>query len=87
MLKCKRAFCSFLQVTEASYLSTNSGIIDKNMRNIYKLIHLSFLYIDYEFFPGFPYTPHKATPHLVEVCVRFVQARFFSSLFSSLLHN
>ena len=58
-----------LQITGSSYISTN--IIDKN-RNIYKLIHMSFLYIGYVIFsPALPDIPHKATPHLVEVCFRF----------------
>ena len=25
------------------------------------------------FFPALPYTPHKATPHFVEICFRFVK--------------
>ena len=44
-----RTFCFFLQFTEGSYICTN--IIDKNMRNIYKLIHMSFLYTGYDIFP------------------------------------
>ena len=46
------------------------------MRNIYKLIHMSFLHI-WHFFQHCP-THHKATPpHSVEVCFRFVQLFFF----------
>ena len=60
-------------------------IIDKNMRNIYKLIHSSaFVYI--AFFPILPYIPHKATQHFVEVCFRFVQTAVILLSFS-LLHN
>ena len=29
------------------------------------------------FFPVLPYTPHKVTPHFVEVCLRFVQTTVF----------
>ena len=29
------------------------------------------------FFPAFPYKPHKATPHFVEVCFRFTKTNFF----------
>ena len=36
------------------------------------------------FFPALPYTPHKATPHLVEVCFRFVQTTVFLLPFSLL---
>ena len=37
------------------------------------------------FFPTFPYTPHNATPHFVEVCFRFEQTTVFLFPFS-LLH-
>ena len=47
-LKYKRTFCSFLQITGGSNISTN--IIDKNMRNIHKLIHMSFFI--YGIFPN-----------------------------------
>ena len=49
-LKYKKTFCSFLQITEVSHISTN--IIDKNVRNIDKLIHMSFFYIGYDIFPN-----------------------------------
>ena len=54
------------------------------MRNIHKLIHISFLYIGYEIFPSASYTPHKASPHFVEVCFRFVQPTVFLLPFSPL---
>ena len=36
------------------------------------------------YFPALPYTPHKAAPHFVEVCFRFVQTTVFLLLFSLL---
>ena len=69
-LKYKRTFCSFLQITRGSYISTD--IIDKNMGNIYQVIHMSF-FSYMAFFPALLYTPHKATSHFAEVCFRFVQ--------------
>ena len=38
------------------------------------------------FFPAFPYTPRKATPHSAEVCFRFLQTTVFPLPFSP-LHN
>ena len=80
-LKYKRTFCSFLQITRGSYISTD--IIDKNMGNIYQVIHMSF-FSYMAFFPALLYTPHKATSHFAEVCFRFVQTTVFL-LLSSLL--
>ena len=75
-LKSKGTFSSFLQITEGSYISTN--IIDKNMRKIYKLIHMSFLYIGYDIFPSIAL--HTT---FCRVCFRFVQTTVF--LLASLL--
>ena len=65
-IKIWRTFCFFLQFTEGSYICTN--IIDKNMRNIYKLIHMSFLYIGYDIFPSIAL--HTT---FCRFCFRFVQ--------------
>ena len=37
-----------------------------------------------KFFATLPYTPHKATPHFVEVCFRFVKTTVFLLPFSLL---
>ena len=37
------------------------------------------------YFPALPNTPHKSTPHFVEVCFRFVKITVFLLLLSSLL--
>ena len=71
-LQYKGNFCSFLQITEASYLSANSNIIEKNMRNIYKLIYMSFLYISFGVFPSIAL--HTILPH-------HILQRFVSDLF------
>ena len=75
-LKYKRTFCSFLQLTEASCISAN--IIDKNTRNIYKLIHMSFLHIGQAIFPSI-----ALYPTFCRICFRFVQTTVF--LLASLL--
>ena len=42
------------------------------------------MYKLWHFFPASPYIPHKATPHLVDVCFRFEQTAVFPLLFSLL---
>ena len=37
-----------------------------------------------KFFPALPYTPHRASPHFVEVCFKFVQTTVFLLPFSPL---
>ena len=56
-------------------------IIDKNMRNIYKLIHTFFEYTI--FFPALPYTSHNATPDFIGFAsyLQKIQSSFFPFLF------
>ena len=53
------------------------------MKNIYKLIHMSF-FIYIAFFLALSCTPDKVTPHFAEVCFKFVQTAVFLPTFSLL---
>ena len=58
-------------------MSTNT--IDKNMRNIYKLVHMSFLCIGYDNFPSI--VLHTTS---CRACSRFVQTTVFLLAYSLL---
>ena len=47
------------------------------MRNICKLIRMSFYIMALKFYLALPYIAHKTAPHLVEACFRFVQTTVF----------
>ena len=81
--KYKITFCSFLQITDGSYIYPL--IIDKNMRNIYNFIHKSFLCI-------WHFSRHCLTHHirsrpilrgLFQICTNY---SFSSSLFLFLFY-